>query len=80
MHKSSHPKIFFASRVYVLKETVIMERMQKIVDRVKIARGSPSSAMMRAFGSIPVDMAVSSKRERKQLSGCRSMKGSTQGI
>jgi hypothetical protein len=51
-------------RMYVLSETVMIERPRKMVDRMRIARGRPSGVIVLAFGSTVdtgIDMLSSSK-------------------
>lgn len=51
MNQSSSPKAPLMMRMYVLNETVIIERPRKMVDRMRMARGRPVGVILLAFGS-----------------------------
>lgn len=51
MNQSSNPNAPLTIRMYVLRDTVIMERPRNTVDKTRIARGRPSGVMVLRFGS-----------------------------
>jgi hypothetical protein len=51
MNQSSNPNAPLAIRMYVLRDTVIIERPRNTVDKIRIARGRPSGVMVLRFGS-----------------------------
>jgi hypothetical protein len=51
INQSSSPNAPLMIRIYVLKETVMIERPKKTVDKTRMARGKPSGVMVLAVGS-----------------------------